>query len=184
VNQKRTCRRNKSQQQHDAQPTPSHRYPTRAATVAATNEAMEETKKEIEAIGKRIAEIEDRVGKMREEIAEGEEQIAKVLALGPRLEELAERLEIRWKAQDDVNASLIAEISKLKSSVAPAIERNLKRHAQELQDLSIKYQQLYSFAAYLFYVNQTAAPSNDFKSSYASYPTPVTTPDRAMITAF
>jgi hypothetical protein len=59
ANQKRTYQRNKSQQQHDGQPTPSHCYPTRAATAAATNKVMEETKKEIEAIGKRIAEIED-----------------------------------------------------------------------------------------------------------------------------
>ena len=59
VNQKRTYWRNKSQQQHNGQPTPSHCYPTRVATAAAMNEMMEEMKNEIEVIGKRIVEIKD-----------------------------------------------------------------------------------------------------------------------------
>jgi len=160
---------------------PVHRYPTRYAQ-ANTEGKLADIRKTIEDLTEKIKTLEERVKEANHEIDQLKDKIGKALELGPRIDELAEKVEAQRKLQVDTNSVLLSEFATFKHTDRPNLESQIKQQAFEIGSLNQRYQQLYNFAMNLLYPSQTA--SSNARIPYTPYPTPINTPERRSITAF
>ena len=138
-----------------------HRYPTRFSL--ANEDRMNEIKGSVTKQGNRIRSLEDRMENNKREIADIKEKLCQVVALTPRIEELAKTIAANQKAQIDTNSVLLSEVHDLRQSLGPSLEARLKQHEFEINSLFSRFGQFYSYATNILFPGASAATYNDKK---------------------
>ena len=160
---------------------PTHRYPTRYAT-SVTDEKLFDIRNDVAALTNRVRAIEERLDGTRQEIDRLKSRTEEVLALAPRLEELARTVELHRKEQADTNSVLLSEVGTFRSKTTPNLEGQIQRHAIELENLKTNYQQLYALASQLLYSAQVSAYG--YRGTSQNSFSPINVPEKKPISAF
>ena len=140
-----------------------HRYPMRNSL--ATDKRLAEIQEDIAKLTERVRRLEECQEDVRQEIAEINGGYTDVLALGSRIEVIADLTGANRKALDDAIKILLADIATLRRNLGPVHETRLRQHEFEINVLSSKINQFYSFAAGILHPNSTTTS-----------PQPTTTP--------
>ena len=156
------------------------RNQTRADTTVA-NEKLAETRRDIGRLNDRVKKVEDRVEAAKKEMKAIEEKANKALALERKIDELAEKLEVQRKIQENTDRAILADVANLTTSVRPNLEAHLKQHEINIATLNQYYQGLYSAMVNLAY--STVGPTSPNRAPYVlSTANPI--PELKKLTAF
>ena len=137
---------------------------------------------DVAALTNRVRAIEERLDGTRQEIDRLKSRTEEVLALTPRLEELARTVELHRKEQADTNSVLLSEVGTFRSKTTPNLEGQIQRHAIELENLKTNYQQLYALASQLLYSAQVSAYG--YRGTSQNSFSPINVPEKKPISAF
>ena len=173
---RRNNRRNNRSNKENSPDYFPHRYPTRARS-NNSDTTMVETKKEIGRMSDKIRGVERRVEDARREITDLRDKIDKALALAPKIDSLAENLDRLKAIQLDAHLQIYDELTGLKNTLRTGIDPQFKQQALDITALKQAYNHLYTVAANLYAAQHP-------QTSYSIYPTPASTPDRKLVSAF
>ena len=153
---------------------------TRADTTVA-NEKLAKTRRDIGRLNDCVKKVEDRVEAAKKEMKVIEEKANKALALECKIDELAEKLEVQRKIQENTDCTILADITNLMTLVWPNLKAHLKQHEINIVTLNQYYQGLYSAMVNLAY--STVGPTSPNRTPYVlSTANPI--PELKKLTAF
>ena len=130
----------------------------------------------------RIRAVEERARSSEREMGEVKGRMDKVIALGPRLDDLARTIADQRKEQADMNSVLLSEVSNLKLTLSPTIESRLKQHKFEINSLAQCINQYYTYITSLLYQPQSGTQQTKTPNIYT--PEPTVLPASSMISAY
>ena len=163
------------------QDLPAHRYPTRYSNAMGGSEKVVDLRRDVGKMGDRIRRVEDRIDTARQEIKKLADKISAGLALDAKIDELKDQIASQQEAQANINRVLHSELADLKNSLGPAIATHTKRHVADISTLQQQIQYLYGYAASQFSQSQKTYVKS---SPSVPYPTPVSSPNQQLVTAF
>ena len=93
-----------------------------------------------------------------------EEKANKALALERKIDELAKKLEVQRKIQENMDRAILTDVANFNTSVRPNLEAHLKQHEVNIASLNQYYQGLYSAMINLAY--STMGPTSPNRTPY------------------